>query len=99
MLFFLTFYSSKDPEKIQTHTDITVYMRFLLHTYILTCYFSDRSSAAVLMSWREKKRLYNSSLLLIYHAAQSIMGRISRQSVLIHQRSFTDDPEPMKNPG
>ncbi len=38
------------------------------------------------------KRLYNISLLLIYHAAQSLMGRISGQSILIHQHSFTDDP-------
>ncbi len=38
------------------------------------------------------KRLYNISLSLIYHAAQSIMGRISGQSILIHQHSFTDDP-------
>ncbi len=31
------------------------------------------------MSWREKKRLHNISLLLIYHVAQSIMGRMSHQ--------------------
>ncbi len=41
---------------------------------------------------REKKRLCNISPLLIDHAAQSIMGSISHQSVLIHQHSFTDDP-------
>ncbi len=53
----------------------------LLHTFILACYFTDRSSAAVLMSWREK-RLYNVSLLLVHHAAQSIMDRISHQSTV-----------------
>ncbi len=39
------------------------------------------------MSWREKKRLYNISLLLIYHAAQSIMGRID--SLLLYSDSST----------
>ncbi len=57
-----------------THTDLTVYM-WIYCTFILTC---DRSSPAVLMSQREK-RIYNISLLLIYHATQSIMGRISHQ--------------------
>ncbi len=41
----------------------------------------------------------NISLLLIDHAAQCITGRISGQSVLIHQHSFTDDPKPNPNPG
>ncbi len=54
------------------------------------------SGAVLLISLYAEK--YNDNKGIQFNS-NSIMGRISRQSVLIHQHSFTDDPALTQNPG
>ncbi len=81
------------PTEIERSIE-TVYMR-IYKLFILTCYFIDRNSASVLMSWREKtSHCYRFAMQLKALWVESLI-----RSILIHQHSFTDDPNPTPNPG